>query len=505
MKRWTVLLLLLLLGGVGYTGSVVAGTDQTPNLDFDGPHKKSVERELVILRFHPVISKLLAGAKIPDEVPPAHENPLSDYETPVPRATQPKITAFEKSLLKAYLNSPNDVQLAKYLAIYHLSKEVQSGLHSRKKGNALYHRIIAQYFLSRARDLGENDRWIRHAIEKTQRKLDALFKKGTVITLDEDRPAHLYFRETFHKNEGNRFLATESLLDEFVEDPRSVYTAFALTAVNLWIGGEANYADPTVLYNFAVGGYFSLHAIELAKELETAWDQDPSRNTRFRMASILGGFSLLQRRWFAKLHDDYQAVQLVDAEHRQWRDVQRAFHAFTLGLPFFEEPEHVLEGLMSFNDAILHCQQEPIRSCSDMPRFPYNFLGFMAAYADFFMKINQPEVAAQVLSLRFMPPRSESFQTWDIGRPSFLHRENNVPAITALYQNGDPNDDPLNFFMKRRKWGMNTTTCQVCHQTQSKVQTKEEMDAIQMPPESVASVRVWPKFLTTWYGAPVAP
>jgi hypothetical protein len=129
----------------------------------------------------------------------------------------------------------------------------------------------------------------------------------------------------------------------------------------------------------------------------------------------------------------------------------------------------------------------------------------MLGYADFLLKAGDPQTAGQVLSLRFMPPLAETFAAWDLGRTGFEHRENNLAAIAALYQNGNPNDDPPNFLIKTRKWGMNTTTCQLCHQTQSKVWTEDEMKAIQLPPESVASVRVWPAVSTTWYGAAITP
>jgi hypothetical protein len=453
---------------------------------------------MVGLRSHPAINQAMAGERKTAGRP--GKNPLSSYETVMPHKTQPDISGFERTLLKAYLDNPQDVQLAKFLAIHHLSKAVLYD-RVRRGGKSLEHTLIAQYFLHRASDLGARERWIREALKKSQRELDALFTRRGPISLYEDRPAHKYFRETFHHREENRYVTSEVLLDEFVNRPRNVYTAFTINALHLWVGGEADYADPTAVYNFAVGSYFSIYSLKLARELEEAWDKDPAHNTRFRLATILGGFSALHRRWLAKLHGDNNAVQLIDDEHRLWRIVHPAFHAFTLGLPFFEESEHFQEGKAAFEDAVVYCQQVPVRTCSDYPRFSYNFMAFILGYVDFLLKNGDLDAATQYLGVRQMPQLAEMFTYWDIGKGPYQHRENNGPAISALYRNGDAQDDPLNFLVKKKRWGMNTTTCQVCHQTQGKVWTKEEMAAIQLPPEAAASVRTWPPITTSWYGA----
>ncbi len=491
---------LLLLASATYNGSVAADAGRTPGAK---PGPEALGEIMTILQSHPGLRGRSPAEHrtAPPAAPPA--NPLSAYETLLPHATQPNIGRLEKALLKAYLNKPGDVHLARLLAIHHLVAAAANEQQAGKEGRALRHRIISQYFLQRAKALGANEPWIDEYIAKNQRDLDAVFEKPGTITLDEDRSAHLFFRETFHFKEENRYAAGDQLLEEFVRDPNNVYTAFANTALNLWVGSEADYDDPTVLYNFAVGSYFSIHTMKLAQELETAWDKDPAHNTRFRMATILGGFSLLQRRWLAKLHGDQPAVALIDNEHREWRLVHRAFHAFTLGLPFFEEPQNFMEGLAAFQDGIVHCQESGVRTCSDYPRFPYNFLSYVLGFADFLLKAGQPDAAAQLLALRTRPDEAVTFGYWDLGRAAYEHRETNLNAITALYQNGDPTDDPMNYLMKRRKWGMNTTVCQVCHQTQSQPFTPQQMAEIQLPPESEASVRNWPKITTTWYGAPL--
>ena len=56
---------------------------------------------------------------------------------------------------------------------------------------------------------------------------------------------------------------------------------------------------------------------------------------------------------------------------------------------------------MAFEDAVAHCAEEPVRTCSDRPRFSFNFLGFMLGYVDFLLKSGETDAAAQnILRLR---------------------------------------------------------------------------------------------------------
>ena len=110
------------------------------------------------------------------------------------------------------------------------------------------------------------------------------------------------------------------------------------------------------------------------------------------------------------------------------------------------------------------------------------------------------------MTLNQAPFEVENFSQWDLGRDAWNHRADNMQAILALYQNGDPNDDPINFETKRRKWGETTTTCQECHETQGKPQTIADLEAAQiLPPPETASVRNWPPVTTAWYGAMPKP
>jgi hypothetical protein len=428
---------------------------------------------------------------------------LSDYETVLPHTTQPKLSRFERALLTAYLDHPDDAALTQYLGVHHLWQSLLRPTPASKRGEALKHTILSLYFLERARDSGATAPWIGRALEAAQAAADAVFETGAPITSDEDHDAHLFYRRTFHLNEeGNRYDALARLLQDFSEEPNNVYTSFVLTAINLWMGGEADYDDPTTLYNYALGSYFSLHTMDLAQKLELAWNADPQGVTRFRMAAELGGFSLLQRRWLAKLHGDEAAVSLMDVEHKQWWDIQPAFHSFTYGLPYFDEPAHFADGLAAYAGGLAYCDKVQVRTCIDQPRFSFNLLGFLLGYTDFLIKAGELDAARQMLMFNQMPAQAENWAAWDLGRDAWDHRVDNLDAIAALYRDADPGNDPLNFLMKSRKWGEDTTTCQECHQMQGKANLAAMESPQLLPPPEIASITNWPAVNSAWYGAP---
>jgi hypothetical protein len=215
---------------------------------------------------------------------------------------------------------------------------------------------------------------------------------------------------------------------------------------------------------------------------------------------------LLQRRWLATVHGDATAVGLIDAEHFLWDQIQPAFHSFTFGLPYFDGTAHFEQGLQAYGAGIPFCQEVPVRTCSDLPRFPFNLLGFTLGYADFLLKAGQLAAAEQFMSVRLLPTETERYSEWTLGQGPLVHRLENLDAIYALYQDGDPSNDPINFEMKHRKWGSNTTTCQECHQTQADPQTEADIEAPQQfPPPQIASINNWPPITTTWYGGQIQP
>ncbi|GGO83300.1 hypothetical protein GCM10011348_26740 [Marinobacterium nitratireducens] len=435
--------------------------------------------------------------------------PLYDYETQVPRATQPDISRREKRLLGAYLDRVDHAGLAQLLALYHLKRSLlrDSG------GQAIKHTILAQYFLHRSLDLGRDKWWIRKSLQATEAQLHQWFEtrrphNDAADNADENHPAHIFFREIFFNNhEGDRFIALEKLLDDFAEHPRNMLTNTYLTTVNIWMGGEADYDDPTVLYHFVLSSYFSVRARYLAEERETLWRENPNEHSRFRLATLIGGWTVPARRWLARLHGDDTAVQRLDAEHNHWLAINTAFVSVPVGLMLFEENDKFAEGFAAWEAGRDYCDKvSPTDlSCIDWPRASFNILSFVLGEVDFYLKSGQLAVAESLLSLRHIPNEyfAESFAVWDIGREAWLHREQNLEQIAALYQNEDPGDDPSHFLLKQHRWGPGTFICQVCHQRQSKEWPEGEVERVlswtdEIPPVGEGN---WPPVSTSWYGS----
>ncbi len=435
---------------------------------------------------------------------------LSDFETELPQSKMPRLRPHERRLLLRYLDNPQNMHHALSLGRRHIfrffresrpRKRAWKELHPRKRaGQALKHAILAQYFFQRALDLGAPRRRIQRPLKITRRYLDYLLATPGSITADENRDAHRLFRKAFHFEEGKRFAAQYALLNEFANDPNNVYTSSALTTLPAWMGSESASDDPTVLYDFVVGSFFSLRTMDQARTLEEQYLEDPSSTSRFRLAANLGGFSTVQRRWLATFHQDEAAVEAIDDEHRQWMTIHPSFHAISLGTPFFEEEEHLLEGLQALLAATPHCEATAVRTCSNRPRFYFNRLAFTLTIVDFLLKLGQVDEAQQTLGFRFDPAEADSWNNWELGQEAWLHREANAAAIAALYNNDDPSDDPTHFQLRKKDWGMSMTTCQTCHQTQGKEWTDEEFAEVILPPEEVATVGSWPEVPTTWYG-----
>lgn len=496
----------LLLGVFGSTLAHATADDDMP-LSFNYPSHRAVYDELGIsfsevasLLSHTAILKNVfsstLGATEPAFVPPPPKPPsLSEYETPIPHKTQRMISRLEKAVLTAYLDNPSDIKLAKFLALYHL---IAAG-HS-SSGPMIEHTIMANYFLNRARDLGGKEGWLSAAIRKTDTKLATIAASRPGVVQEENHPAHGIFHDAFFSHEENRYKAYDALLNDYVAAPNNVYTAFVTTALNLWVGGEAGYNDPTVLYNFVLGSYFSLRAISLAHQAELDWQADPVGHKRFRVASILGGFSASHRRFLAKLHKDQPAIKLIDKEHLQWFEINIVFHMFTVGYTLFEEPENFAKAQEAFDRGFLESSTRPdLITHLNRPRFTFNTLSIFVGAADFALK--QGDVATARGQWLGIVPYLPNFAEWDIGADAYAHRVEHAEEISALYRNNNPKDDPVPFNVKRRKWGYDTMTCQTCHQTQRKVWSEEEKKNILLAPDDILTVGTWPEVSTTWYGA----
>jgi hypothetical protein len=481
--------LLLSAGVLARTGGYVRSLYE--NLGVDSATIMSLES-------HPAMLQFLRGASMAYDKPLTGD-PVADYETNLPHGSRPQITAFERIVLPAYLENPGDRRLAMVLAIYHLDKSLLKG--GRPSGKDVAHTIIAEYFLNRIVELGGNQKWVKTSLEKTGKELHKVIKRQPSLDLSEGHEAHKYFINAFNYNEQNRYTAVAKLFDSFVQNPGNVLTNAYLTASNIWVGGEAGYEDPTVLYNMLLSSYFSMRIVQLAQQAEAAWMVDPVNNQRFRLASILGGWTVPARRWLATLHGDQEATALLDAEHRSWLAINRAFHSASVGLMLFDEPANFWEGFGAWNAGAEHCEELPaIRTCIDSPRISYNLLSFTLGLVDYFIKAGMLDTAQMVLFFRFFP--FTHWEGWYLGQEAWLHRETNMQQIHQLYSNGDPSDDPTHFLLKSRKWGADTITCQTCHQAQGRGWTEEEINSPpQLPHESLATIGTWPAVTTTWYGS----
>lgn len=420
---------------------------------------------------------------------------LSSYQTHIPRSTQVAISDFEFNVLTAYLDDPSDHVLAQFLAFYYLQDSLLKG--RNVSGQQLKNSILADYFFNRIDDLNATEPWTERLKNRNQKKLARYFDLDMAITYDEDHPAHDSFYNTFNYEEGQRFVVAAELLDDFVAEPSNVFTGFLIKATNTWIGGETDFDDPTILHNFVIASYFSSHTIARAQQMEQNWRQDPA-NDRFRLAPILGGLSVLDRGWLARVHQDDQAITALTDEHRLWREIHPLFHAFTVGLDFFESNDKFMEGFFAWGSALsTNCPE--IRTCMDRPRFSFNILGMIVGYVDYLTKLGALEDARNLLQWQYAPPLQ--YNNWTLGQAAWQHRVDNLDAIAALYHNDDPTDDPNFFFVKNKKWGGKTSTCQTCHQAQERQWSDADKATVIPHIDDILTIDNWPLVSTTWYGA----
>ena len=427
---------------------------------------------------------------------------LTNYEADISLSAESEISEFERHILSAYLSNPGDVKLAKYLSFHHLNSSLLAKNAKHDKGQALKHSILAQYFINRVLDLGSEENWAAMALEKNSVAIKKVMKRKPGADSSEGYEPQKNFLETFNYKEENRNEAYRRLLAHHVEKPNNAITSFYIMALNFWNGGEVDYDDPTVLYHYIVGAYFSYHTIELAKIMENDWLEDSDKNVRLRLSSILGGFSIPMRRWMSNLHGDTAAVKVLDEEHEKWRVINPRFHLFTVGNVFFDEKDNFEKGLFAWRDGFRSCDENApkiqYRICKDQPRFSFNRLSVILGAIDYEIKAGNLGRAKGLLTIRQSP--IFHFDEWTLGKESWLHRENNFQAIADLYANDNPDDDPQQYFMKKRQWGDDTQTCQSCHQAQARKWTEEQKSHAAYEDYDVLTIGDWPTLSTTWYG-----
>ncbi len=286
------------------------------------------------------------------------------------------------------------------------------------------------------------------------------------------------------------------MLKDLLANPTNLVTNAYVIASNIWNGGEAEYDDPTILYSMVMSSYFAQRVIPLYQRVEQAWEEDPENNQQFRLATILGGWTVPARRWLAKLHGDESIVDLLDAEHREWNVINPYFHSAALGWMLFDEPAKFMEGFQA-TLAVSGCTEN--RACMDRPRFSFNLLSYSLLATDYFLKLGDMDTASSFLTFKYAP--FFNYDSWLLGQEAWEHRENNMAEIVARYQNGDPSDDPTTASLKSHKWGPDTITCQLCHQAQAREWSEEDKATIIHPSEAHGYVGNWPERLVDWDGA----
>ncbi len=143
-------------------------------------------------------------------------DPISDYETSLPHATQPEVSPLETALLSAYLDNPSSVQLSKVLAAYHLfhlpNQYVTRHNRYSKGVGAVKHAVYASYFLRRAQTLGSDAPWLERAEARTVAQLAHWLPTDLPIDQTEGNEAHMFFLNAFNYNEADRYVATDKCL-----------------------------------------------------------------------------------------------------------------------------------------------------------------------------------------------------------------------------------------------------------------------------------------------------
>lgn len=486
---------LITLGLVIFASTSQArGVDHT---DYDGLDNREVA-EIRSFLSHTVGDILRENKTLSSELEAGNVyDPISDYETWLPHESQIEIPRLESALLTAYLNDPSSTVLSKAMAAYHVVKlpKWRATLYGRdrKSVRSVKHAVYALYFLRRAQHLGSEEAWLTRAETQISDQLLLWLPTDLPIDISEGHDAHTYFLESFNYKEVNRYLATEKLLQDLLDNPTNLTTNAYAIASNIWNGGEADYDDPTILYSMVMSSYLAQRAIPLYQLAEQAWEADPENNQQFRLTTLLGGWTVPARLWLAKLHGDNDTVELLDAEHREWFAINPYFHSASIGWMLFDDPQKVMEGFQSVL-SVMGCADN--RSCMDRPRFSFNILSYLLLVTDYSLKLGDAGTASYVLSFRHNP--FFEYDSWLLGQEAWEHRENNMMEIIARYQNDDINDDPTTASLKSHKWGPNTITCQLCHQAQAREWSDEDKATIFYPSEAHGYVGNWPTRLVDW-------
>lgn len=428
---------------------------------------------------------------------------LDSYETVLPHASTPKLSKAEAAILIAYLDNPNSATHAKINAAFNIL-QLQKELFISYKGKnvgAVKRAVYSLYFLHRAKKLGAKDRWIANSIKELDTFLKKSLPTSTKLDFSEQTYAQNFFLTAFTKNEADRYIAENLLIEELLEKPTNLLTNLYVAGVTLWNGSEASYADPTMLYSYILSSYFSVRTESLSKLAQDRWLKAPATNPLFRDTPTVGGFTIPSRRWLAKLHKDDHVVADLDHSLFQWLPIYPEFYSWPAAVLRMQEPGNLTSSYEGYTAGIQKCTSNPTRNCENTPRAPFNIISFVFLGMDLALRMNDRSSFDNQSFIEYYPPAN--YNTWYLMQEPWSIRKANADSIIARHNNDDSSDNPVNAFVKVQKWGV-SSTCQSCHQAQGYYVS--DSDLFSIPPklsDDILYIRNWPTYSSTWYGEPI--
>lgn len=426
---------------------------------------------------------------------------LAGHETSLPFEPRPAMKAAEIELLTRYLNNPNSEQLARQL----LFKNIEELFKAKSPEDSLKRAIYAFYFSERLAQKNSHLAQEYAGIQKQLRYTMDLAHQApwlSPIAKHKTDQAVQLFRQAFFDDQSLRHKSLKKLISAYLVNPKDPQITWYLSGNALWNAGESPKDDPQVLYDVLIAAYFAVETSHIAQNLEERWMINPSDDHRFRLVSMLGGFSVLARRWLAQLHGDAASMDVLDNEHRTWLTINQAFHSFTFAAVSWQYPKDSAmygEGLSEWSNAMFdpaNCFNGTHRSCNFDSFFTFNDLNFVLGLVDLWMKQGTPQslgMANYFLNLfpTYQKPGNcygECFNLWTLGKDEWQLRQQHFSEYAALFANNDPSDDPQFFGLKSKKWSAALPTCQTCHNRQEYPWTDAEKQQVSLPIEEMRTL-----------------
>ncbi|MBD1582913.1 hypothetical protein [Pseudoalteromonas sp. S16_S37] len=402
--------------------------------------------------------------------------------------------SFDDMLSISYMESPIYQSVISLAAIRHLSASLLAD--SNVTPESLEHSILALFYLERLALVSADSTWAVGSQRKLGRLVNQVLSYSS-LNVDESLQSHTQFHHAFNKASELAIPAGNALVASLIQDPGNVMTLTLITGSRLWLGGEAGFDDPSTLNYFILTSFYSVRAIAMAHALENKVIANPQNHRTMRLASILGGWTTLPRRWLAGIHQDKLSQILIEQEHAQWFQVNPGFHSVTLASSYFNEPQYFFSGYNYLMQGLTSCNQDlSFRSCSDNPRFSFNRLVFITTIIDYSIKAGDFNTANALLGVKNWP--EFHWSEWQLGQSAWQLRENNMAQLHESWNNDSVDDDIPLITTTKRQWGDDTMTCQTCHQQQGRAWTKEQEEQAKNPSPSISVIGQWPPVTTSW-------